>query len=210
MELLLIRHGESNYNTRSSKHLDSKLTKRGQKQCEEAADFILRSFDDLSGWQGLVSPYYRTLCTANVISKATNIPFKAEWAVREFGDKGSGYEKRTILRIPDRRHIFPNMFQEIPLNPEWTHGFETSGDLMERLIDFLSNLEKDGKYMVVSHGMPIYTMINILNGCYNVPQWDKKILNTSITYFVDNECRYFAKFVNSGSDPRGNPSFKVF
>jgi len=203
MELLLIRHAESNFNSRKSKHLDSKLTARGKRQGGECAEFISRNFEDLEEWQGITSPYFRTLATSRMISKRTLIPFKIDWRVREYGHRSSGYHESTIIRVPERREEFPEIFESVPPKPEWAHGYETEDDLLERLVDFIQALRtENGKYIVVSHGVPIYTMIHILNGSHHVPAWDRQILNTSISHFEEDHFHYIAKFVNTGEDPR--------
>jgi len=202
MELLLIRHAESNFNSRKSKHLDSKLTIRGRQQGRECAEFLSRNFN-LEKWQGITSPYFRTLATSKIISKRTQVPFKIDWRIREYGHKSSGYAESTTIRVPERRDEFPEIFEGISANPEWNHGYETENNLLERLLDFIQELQSvGGKYIIVSHGVPIYTMIHILNGSHYVPAWDRQILNTSVSHFEEDHFHYIAKFVNTGEDPR--------
>jgi broad specificity phosphatase PhoE len=199
MELILVRHAESLFNTRESKHLDAQLSKRGVRQCQEVANYLSKKLEN--EWHGFVSPYFRTLATANAIRKETGIEFDIDWRIREFSN-GAGYTRNTHFDVEFRPELFPEIFRDME-NPNWVATFETGEDLIDRLLDFWCELkEKDGKYIMVSHAMPIYTMYNLINGTHTIPKWDKKILNTSVTHFIDEECNYFAKFVNSGVDPR--------
>jgi broad specificity phosphatase PhoE len=198
MELILIRHAESKYNTRESRHLDTALSDRGMRQREEVANYLAKKIDNIEGWLGLSSPFLRTLMTSDAIKQATGIPFKVNWKAREYG--GPEYGK-NVYKVPIRKE-FPEYYQDV-CDIDWFNARESREEMLYRLIYFLNELKKeDGKYVVVSHGMPILVMYNILNGTHTVPKWDGTILNTSVTYFVDNECVYYAKFVNSGTDPR--------
>jgi len=203
-EILLIRHGESHFNTKDTHELDSSLTQRGRQQCFTCGNFLRRKFDDMSDWKGLVSPFLRTIQTADIINRYTDCNFEIEWQAREFSHISSGYSGDTVLKIPCHKKQFPDFYPDhIPDDHVFTQKMETNEDLLNRASEFITELqEDDDKYIIISHGQMIYTMIYIMNGTYKVPIWDKKILNTSVTYFKEDNMVYFARFVNNGKDPR--------
>ena len=65
MELIIVRHGESEYNTDISESLDSSLTTEGILQVKKTAEYLKKI--DLSEFEGITSPYLRTLQTAKII-----------------------------------------------------------------------------------------------------------------------------------------------
>lgn len=190
MNIVLIRHAESRFNLKETGNLNSGLSERGKIQANEVAAFLKRKFDDIDKWIGYVSPFTRTLETAKTIDAHTGIKFDIDFRIAEYAHPSSGYGLKT-LEI------------ELPNKNKWQQKPESEADFLYRLEAFIESLkEKDGQYVVVSHAMPIYTMIHILLGTPMIPQWDRKILNTSVTWFKENKLKYFARFVNSGNDPR--------
>lgn len=210
MEIILIRHAESEYNTKESRHLDSPITKNGRRQAIELSAFLKRKFDDISDWRGYVSPLLRTLQTAKIIHEHTEMRFDVEYRLVEYNNGSSGYPYNFILDIPVRRDWFADFFRKVPPDQKfWRQEAEEEQILINRLtgyLNFLKSEHPNDKIILVSHAMPIYTMIYLLKDIAIVPKWDRKILNTSVTWFtnVENQpkCRYFARFVNSGRDPR--------
>jgi broad specificity phosphatase PhoE len=53
MQLIFIRHGESEANTGASRHHDSSLTNRGRAQMSATADFLAERMGNLSTWSGI-------------------------------------------------------------------------------------------------------------------------------------------------------------
>ena len=199
MELLFIRHAESQFNAKETHDLDSALTKLGRKQAIDAAAFLKRKFDNIDEWEGYVSPFLRTLQTAKTINEHTNVKFKVDWGISEYG---GDYSCTTNIFVPARKEKFPDFFKETTIEG-WKMHSETEQELLNKTTKFLEKIQQvDGKYIIISHAMTIYTMINIIKGIMLVPKWDKRILNTSITWIVNNEIKYFARYVNSGKDPK--------
>lgn len=202
MQLLLIRHAQSQHNARETSDLDSGLTKWGKEQSTEVALFLKRAFDDIADWKGFTSPFLRTLQTSQIIKDHTKVDFEVNWDLHEYIHGSSGYTFGSKLVIPNRKNKFPSFFNSSPSS--WSVHPEKDKDILARTMNFLDFVEKKGydKVLLVSHAMPIYVMIYILQGTPMVPKWDRKILNTSVTWFENGTMRYFAKFVNSGDDPR--------
>lgn len=200
--LILIRHAESGFNKRETKNLDSPLTKRGVRQATECGQFLARTFGSLEDWTGYVSPFHRTLQTAKIIHRQVASNFVVNWDFREWANKLNGYHSKKTINILNRNRHYPDFFSgEEP--QYFNQHYEGCDAFLNRMITLKNDLvNQGGKKIIISHAMIIYTLINLLNGIEKIPIWDKKILNTSVTWFENGECKYLAKFVNSGKDPR--------
>lgn len=135
MELILIRHGESEGNIGLTDDPDCGLTPRGREQARQLGRRLARH--DLVGFSGIVSPYRRTRDTAAEIAAASGLAFVVDDAIREWGPPA------TI----DGRH-FPA---------------ETREQLADRLGDFL-NRQAGRKLIVVSHAAPIAVLTPLVWG----------------------------------------------
>ena len=146
VDLLLVRHGQSEANAGLSLDPDCSLSDTG---LEQARQLRLRLADhDLSGFIALTSPYRRTRQTAEQIAKVTGMAFAVDEGVREWAGPA------TV----DGKH----------------YPAESGGQLVERLADFLRR--HDGrKVLVVSHAAPIAGLIRLAEGRTpdtSVPFWD--------------------------------------
>ena len=93
VELLLIRHGQSEANAGLSLDLDSSLSDTGLEQARQLAQRL--GDHDLSGFVALTSPYRRTRQTADEIAKATGMTFAVDEGCAGMGGTGDG--KRQAL-----------------------------------------------------------------------------------------------------------------
>lgn len=86
MQLILIRHGQPDYNVLEGKHWKgfgrdmAPLTEKGIRQAEEAAAHTLLEGCELL----LTSPFTRTMHTAAIISGKTGIPMQVEVDLHEW------------------------------------------------------------------------------------------------------------------------------
>lgn len=208
MEVILVRHAESLFNAHKPKitHMDTWLTDLGVEQAEDCAFFLQNQFGNMSDWQGFVSPYLRTLQTARIIHEETRVPFEIDWKLREFGSKEfSGFAEmpfhvRNRSDDPDLGVFFSEDVD--PDKDGWLHFEETKEDLLARCVQFVDSLP-EGKNFIVSHGATILALHSVLMGNrLTVPEWDRSILNTTITWHKDGQCKWFARFVNKCADPR--------
>ncbi|MGE5612237.1 MAG: histidine phosphatase family protein [Bacillota bacterium] len=135
VELILIRHGESEGNVGRSSDPDCPLTEAGLEQARQVGRQLAGY--DLRGFAGLVSPYRRTRQTAEAIALATGLSFAIEEGVREWGPAA------TI----NNRHY--------PVEP--------GEQLVERLRDFLRRYE-GRKLVVISHAAPIAALTQVAWG----------------------------------------------
>ena len=83
--MILIRHGQSHFNAHFAKTrvdpgiVDPQLTDEGKRQAEAAAKHLRD--DDIE--RVIVSPYYRTLETAEILTETLSLPVTVEPLVRE-------------------------------------------------------------------------------------------------------------------------------
>ena len=186
MELIIVRHGESEYNTDVSESLDSSLTTKGILQVKKTAEY-LKNFD-LSEFEGITSPYLRTLQTAKIIQGETDIPFRVDNGPTELTIY---YYDIDFLDVPKRDF-------EFDWPSDWDGRFaakENLEDFLCRVESFLSSLDNDKKYLIVSHGSPVHTMSNLMQGIKDVPEWSDSIANSSITWLENNNLKFFSKVV---------------
>ena len=134
VDIMLIRHGESEANAGRSSDADCSLSETGLEQARQLAQRLVNH--DLSGFVGLTSPYRRTMQTAEEIAKVTGISFAEEEAVREWAGAA------TV----NGRH----------------YPVESGEQLVERLADFLRRHE--GRKVVVSHAAPIAALVELVGG----------------------------------------------
>ena len=134
-ELILIRHGESEANASLTEHPDSRLTELGVRQALEVGQ-QLRNLD-LRRYLCLVSPYERTLRTAEHIAAVTGLNFEQHDLVREWG----------LSATVGGKH-----FQE-----------EQKEELVLRLREFLQ-LHPDRNLLLVSHAAPIAVLTQLACG----------------------------------------------
>ena len=135
VELLLVRHGESEANAGRSDDADCALSGKGREQARQLAHRLLAH--DLSGWVGLTSPYRRATQTAEEIATVTGLSFAVDEAVREWAGPA----------MVNGRH----------------YPAESGEQLVERLKGFLRR--HDGrKLVVVSHAAPIAALTQVAWG----------------------------------------------
>ena len=134
-ELILIRHGQSEGNVGASTDPDCALTSLGVEQTR-AAGRRVATFD-LSGFEGVTSPYRRAVHTAREVAAATGLKFVEDEDVREWGPactvNGRAFEK------------------------------EPAELAVERLKNFLRRVE-GRRLVVVSHAAPIALLTNLAWG----------------------------------------------
>jgi broad specificity phosphatase PhoE len=150
--MILVRHGQSAWNavfnqTRVDPGIpDPPLTTEGRQQAAAAAEALARLQID----QLLVSPYVRTLETAEIIALQLGVPVAVEPLVRERAayscDIGT---PRSALAARWPRLSFANLDEVW-----WPAGLETEGQLQQRCGHFLSSMTAAAgwrRVAVISH-----------------------------------------------------------
>lgn len=218
MDWLIVRHAESLHNVNGSDCLNSELTSTGHMQAMITADWLDKNFKEISEFKPLVSPYFRTLQTAHYIQEATDIkPFGIDKNLREFHiDKNEIQLSGGGMFVAAESLLFDHF--EWPNLMEMGFFFknETFDEFFERLQLWISKLDPNGKYLVVSHGTPCRTLHTLLT-CGDLEQVrqryfkvmsqeeiDQKmkegkiatsIKNCSLTLIRDGQEEWFSKIV---------------
>ena len=135
MELILIRHGQSEANVGLSTEPDCDLTAFGCDQARQAAEQLAAL--DLSGFSGVVSPYRRARRTAQLISDRTGVPFTVDPLIREWGAE---------CRIDG-----------------CTYWQESREELVERIGGFLESA-RGRKLVIVAHAAPLAALMQCASG----------------------------------------------
>lgn len=168
MEVLIIRHAQSLHNVNLCDNLDSELSKIGVEQVSATAKW-LKENHDLTDYQGLVSPYFRTLQTACVISKETGLEFTVHGGVREYHiEKTCELNEAGGIVLPKRADQFQDCKIHWP-DMHWRTGKvmfrnEDVEEFIERIQLFINTLERHGKYVIVGHGASCRTLHALLTG----------------------------------------------
>ena len=194
MEVLIIRHAQSYHNIGLTKNLDSKLTDEGHDQINFVSDWLKNNFD-FNGYKGIVSPFFRTLTTAQKIHDVTGLDFKVSVGPREYLiDSNQHGMTGEFLPVANHNQNFTDFdwgnFKKI------THFFcnsESTFLLKERVNSFIDNLE-DGKYCIVSHSSVCTAMHNHLNPNKNF-DLSEGVENASLTYLKNGNTIWYSKVV---------------
>lgn len=175
MNVILIRHGQSEYNVRLTSNLDSRLTPEGVNQVQRAAQKLVEQFPDINNFDGITSPYYRCLQTAEIISQITGIQFRVDTGPREIM---SIYDPVEI-RSHHGDFEFPGFLHE-----GWRFDTETIEQYQSRLKEFARSITRPS--VVVSHGTPVVTLSKWLRGEEEIdPDLINYVENASLTHVKD-------------------------
>lgn len=208
MELLIIRHAQSMANISLTRDLDSQLTKEGCYQVSKTATWLKEEFE-FHDWQGITSPYFRALQTANRLRKICKIDFRVNDDLREY------HTEKVKPLTTDGGLLLPNRSKEFPAI-EWNEWGEEKFFANEELEDFivrvelfLESLDPKGKYVIVSHGATSRVLHDLATGKnldylierYGTIEEMRKngtsIKNSSLTWVDDGESKWFSKVVHS-------------
>ena len=212
MEILFIRHAESLWNARLTEDdLDSDLSEVGKQSSLETARWLKQNFD-FNNYTMLVSPYLRTLRTAQDIANECNkLPVEVDPFCREH-HVGPGGPKEFI-DIPIRIQEFPTF--------DWSRGFyefrrkENTFVFKNRFLEqFIYETQMcinilqdcDENFVIVSHAAPIKVMYDIAIGI-NIDEMIREysedynkmcgqIKNNSLTLVKDRKAVWLSKVVH--------------
>src|SRR3989344_6894792 len=110
MKILLIRHGESEYNAKTTTAYDSPLTKKGLIQAEHLGKKIKK--DRLEIDEIYTSTLMRSKQTAEAISKATKIPIKKSF--KELDEYSNYHISNGLVRLTSPRlRVLKNLLKII-------------------------------------------------------------------------------------------------
>lgn len=184
-ELILVRHGQSEYNIKLTNELDSQLTAVGIQQAHETGRYIKANFD-LSEFIAITSPYKRCLQTARILREETGLDFSVHLGPREI------MIHYDLAEIKNHREIFPEF------NWEHEHDLilnrETEADFLVRMKEFHQEI-KHPKLLVVSHGSPVNTIYEYASGLDAGVDCVTFVKNCSISYVKDGKGVFLGKVV---------------
>jgi len=155
---LLIRHGEPRYDEVLERgyfgmgYELGKLTDLGIKQAEQRAlDPKLKNADII-----ISSPYTRSLQTAAIISRITNIPLTVENDLHEWMP-----DTTHKFLIDDYQKLFQEYLDKRGVRDENTkYPWESYKALRTRVLNVLKRYQKYDKVIVVCHGLVIHSQTN--------------------------------------------------
>ena len=207
MDLLIIRHAESEYNVGASQDLNSQLTSDGHSQGMITADWIDRNVKDISEFIPMTSPYRRTIQTSLYFDEVVEDlqQFQVEYNLREF------HVNKDHPQLKDGG-MFVRFDYNIALDFEWPEPLamgkifpnEDIEAFFVRVQSFLDSLDQNGKYLFISHGATCRTIhalatggdLDELRDRYSKPITDEKnlsIQNCSVTSVRNGKEEWFSK-----------------
>lgn len=183
LELLLIRHGQSQFNLNSSGGLNSPLTDLGREQARKLAPWVAQNFRPSVFY---ASPMQRARETAEIIQPALGMP------------------------IQFREDLCEVDFEIGPVMPQFAHPTDAIGgdifsvsDLDERYAAFQARVvaafhdilrkHDSGTILVVSHGGIIATMLRTIFGAHQTSVHED---NTSATLLRWENSRWYLVYSN--------------
>lgn len=185
-ELLLVRHGESQYNAYLTDHLDSELTQKGIDQAHATGKFLKDHFGHIQHFVGLTSPYHRCLQTSRILNEYLNIEFTVTPGPREI------MTKYDICTVNHRKHLFPDFV--------WQHDdhlvFERENDeeFINRMRAFHGTISHE-KVLIVTHGTPVNTLYECELGLIPSADTVNFVKNCALSYARNGEGVWFGKTV---------------
>lgn len=185
-ELILVRHGESQYNAFLTDHLDSDLTPEGIEQARKTAKFLKEHFGHLQSFVGITSPYRRCLHTSKIIREETGLEFRVHTGPREI------MLKYVEAEVKNHQEHFPDFL--------WNHNhdlvfkMETVQEYINRMIAFHKDIRED-KVFIVSHGTPVNTIFELTTGQEAKADTVNYVKNCAISYARNGEGIWFGKVV---------------
>lgn len=190
--LILIRHGQSQYNTKESSSLDSELTDKGRQQIKRTALFLKENFGNLSDFIGITSPYHRCLQSSRIIFNMTDLSdFMVVTGPREI---------MTIypheVHVPQRSSTF-NEFDWSRIIHDMYFNNETNQMYENRLKSFYDKFQHCKNLIVVTHGTPVVTLSLLgQNLTEEIPNTKFYPDNGSIAYIHNGSLEYYNKVIN--------------
>jgi broad specificity phosphatase PhoE len=183
--IFIIRHGQSEYNAGLTTAFNSELTAKGIVQAQRAGLTLKEEMGDFE-YEGIFSPYIRCVQTAASIHKYTGINFKVDAKIGERPEKV--HRDEYYCYVP----AYKGLFGQFDWGEFKSHdyGRESEEAYNKRIDEFLSSLNKDKNYVIVSHMTPSKDMV--LKLCPDIDR-DFAITNCSLTLIENRLPVYIGK-----------------
>lgn len=183
-ELILLRHGESQYNAYLTDNLDSELTPKGIEQARATGKFLKEQFGNINNFVGITSPYLRCLQTSQIIREETGLEFTVNPGPREIMMK---YQSAEVKNQQDK---FPEFTWEH--DDDLLFNQESDAQFIARMKVFHESLSHE-KLVIVSHGTPVNTMYEFAIGLQGGADTVNFVKNCSVSYVRNGEGVWFGK-----------------
>lgn len=179
MKLILLRHGETNYNVKgicnSQPNPKVRLTVSGRAQAAKAAEILKKEKIEVI----ITSELFRTQQTARIINKFHKVPMKRDGRLN---DRNTGFENQSVKFFYEWRAAQKNPWSATPKNGESYQA------LKKRLSAFLKDLQKeDYKVVLVVAHLPVlaafYGLINDVSDDITGNWTEKQVPNCKIMKF---------------------------
>lgn len=188
MKIYIVRHGQTQWNTESRMQgaLDSPLTQEGIR----AAHALKEKIKDLDLDAIYTSPQGRALTTAQILRGDRDLDLVQDPDLRELSVKI--WEGRVFDQV---KKTHPQDLHRYLKEPQNYHppGEENYYDLMDRARSFLNRLKaQDHKnVLVVSHGVTINALLNVMEGIPVEDFWKKPlVLGTELSLVEEKDGVY--------------------
>lgn len=188
MKIYIVRHGQTQWNTESRMQgaLDSPLTQEGIR----AAHALKEKIKDLDLDAIYTSPQGRALTTAQILRGDRDLDLVQDPDLRELSVKI--WEGRVFDQV---KKTHPQDLHRYLKEPQNYHppGEENYYDLMDRARSFLNRLKaQDHKnVLVVSHGVTINALLNVMEGISVEDFWKKPlVLGTELSLVEEKDGAY--------------------
>lgn len=188
MKIYIVRHGQTQWNTESRMQgaLDSPLTQEGIR----AAHALKEKIKDLDLDAIYTSPQGRALTTAQILRGDRDLDLVQDPDLRELSVKI--WEGRVFDQV---KKTHPQDLHRYLKEPQNYHppGEENYYDLMDRARSFLNRLKaQDHKnVLVVSHGVTINALLNVMEGIPVEDFWKKPlVLGTELSLAEEKDGVY--------------------
>jgi broad specificity phosphatase PhoE len=159
MDLILIRHGQSQYNYDQTGGIDAPLTQLGRWQAARAGLYLKTKFPLRALY---ASTYSRARETAEIINQFVRVDtFELMSDLREFSDDYS--EQMQLFHEPRTAFVIREAIRPEAISPYYTH-FQGR---VQRAMEHILSSHGDGLIGIVSHGGVMGTIIRTLAGSHH-------------------------------------------
>ncbi len=183
MDLVLVRHGESEWNRLGDvAGPDSPLTDLGRRQAQRAGRWLAQRFQFTAFY---TSTLIRAQQTAEIINEYVNLPITCDDDLREA-------ETNYLEAMPRRESPFAVDFEREtgPFGPNYGVFLDRVSRVTRRIVDE----NPEGTVLVVAHGGTLATMLRVVLGIHTVSFWTE---NAAVHHLSWHDGRWSIHCLNS-------------
>jgi broad specificity phosphatase PhoE len=182
VELILVRHGQSESNARLTTELDASLTPLGKTQAKATADHLLRNVltnSTNTAAAVLVSPFRRTLQTCEPLASQSSFDVRIYPPMCEYfcSDIDAYSEFKGLSSVEISTQFSSVCKSDAGIHPVWwPEKLEDVSDIYDRMAWVKNDLwnrygDADIQVVIYSHAEPIGRLIEVLQGIDPNPGW---------------------------------------